>query len=401
VRKYPAPESGDVFITNHPYLATHQSDVVVCRPMFCDGQHVGFAVNIGHWTDIGGMSAGGCAGTSTHVVQDGLIIPLCKLYDRGVLIEQTCDFILTNVRLPEDDWGDLMSQIASTAIAETRVQELAQRYGLGAVLAGMDAAIAYSGARFLAKMQEIPDGIYEATDFIEDDGVSDRRYAISVKVTKTSAGFVVDFAGTAQQAPTPINAALSSARAGVFTGIIALVDPTIPVNAGIFDHIEVLAPPGTIVNATWPAPVYGCTFEMAKRVPETILMAFAAAISPGASSIHRRAKNPLGTIIMRAAKAPRPEARETTPSISGARPPTTSRSRFGNINIRCWSSATVCGMAPAGLATSGAGWAASTNTGCWQTIICPVSATGIAWRPGASRAGRTGSPIAGRSGGTA
>jgi N-methylhydantoinase B len=105
VRKYPSPAPGDVYITNHPYLATHQSDVVVCRPMFCDGAHVGFAVNIGHWTDIGGMSAGGCSGTSTHVVQDGLIIPLCKLYDRGTLIEQTCDFILQNVRLPDDDWA--------------------------------------------------------------------------------------------------------------------------------------------------------------------------------------------------------------------------------------------------------------------------------------------------------
>jgi N-methylhydantoinase B len=298
VRKYPMPEAGDVFITNHPYLATHQSDVVVCRPMFCDDAHVGFAVNIGHWTDIGGMSAGGCAGTSTHVVQDGLIIPLCKLYDRGVLIEQTVDFILTNVRLPEDDWGDLMSQIAATAIAETRVKELAQRYGLPNVLAGMDAAIAYSKARFLARMQDIPDGVYEATDYIEDDGVSARRYAICVTVTKSSAGFIVDFEGTAQQAPTPINAALSSTRAGVFTGIIALVDPSLPVNAGIFDHIEVRAPLGAIVNPKWPAPVYGCTFEMAKRVPETILMAFGKAIPERvAAGSHASGNNLAGRFI--------------------------------------------------------------------------------------------------------
>jgi N-methylhydantoinase B len=137
IRNHP----GDVYITNHPYLATHQSDVVVCRPMFCDGAHVGFSVNIGHWTDIGGMSAGGCSGTSTHVVQDGLIIPLCKLYDRGILIEQTCDFILQNVRLPDDDWGDLMSQIAATAMAEARMVELVSRYGLDGVMAGMAAAI--------------------------------------------------------------------------------------------------------------------------------------------------------------------------------------------------------------------------------------------------------------------
>ena len=184
VAKFPKPEPGDVFITNNPYLATHQSDVVVCRPMFDRDVHLGFAVNIGHWTDIGGMSAGGCAGTSTHVVQDELIIPLSRLYRRGELVEETRDFILANVRLPEDDWGDLMSQISATGVAETRIRELCSRYGSEGVLAGMEAAIDYSRERFLSRMREIPDGAYEAIDYIEDDGLTDACYAIRVKVTK-------------------------------------------------------------------------------------------------------------------------------------------------------------------------------------------------------------------------
>ncbi len=298
VGKYPLPAPGDVYITNHPYLATHQSDVVVCRPMFCDGTHVGFSVNIGHWTDIGGMSAGGCSGTSTHVVQDGLIIPLCKLYDRGTLVEPILDFILHNVRLPDDDWGDLMSQIAATALAETRMLELASRYGLQAVLAGMEAAINYSATRFKARMRDIPDGVYHASDCIEDDGVSDRRYPITVTITKSAERFAVDFAGTAAQAPTPVNAALSSARAGVFTAIIALVDPSIPVNAGIFDLIDLAAPEGCIVNARWPAPVYGCTFELAKRIPETILKAFGEKIPHRiAAGSHASGNNIAGRFI--------------------------------------------------------------------------------------------------------
>ena len=298
VAKFPTPAPGDVFITNHPYLATHQSDVVVCRPMFCDGRPIGYAVNIGHWTDIGGMSAGGCAGTSTHVVQDGLIIPLCKLYDRGALVEPVCDFILHNVRLPDDDWGDLMSQIAATTVAERRLRELAARYGRDDLLTGMQAAIDYSRERFLARMRGIPDGVYRGCDCIEDDGVSDRRYPIVVTVTKTPERFTVDFAGTARQAPTPVNAALSAARAGVFTGIIALVDPTIPVNAGIFDLIELRAPAGSIVNATWPTPVYGCTFELAKRIPETMLRAFAESL-PGrvAAGSHASGNNLAGRFI--------------------------------------------------------------------------------------------------------
>jgi N-methylhydantoinase B len=275
VAKFPEPQPGDIFITNNPYLATHQSDVVVCRPMFCDDRHAGYAVNIGHWTDIGGMSAGGCAGTSTHVVQDGLIIPLSRLYRAGVLVEETRDFILANVRLPEDDWGDLMSQISATAIAESRIQLLAQRYGVDAVIDGMSAAIDYSRTRFLAKMQGVPDGVYEAVDYIEDDGLTDARYPIKVKVTKSPQGFVIDFDGTAPQAPTPVNATFTSARASAYAAIVAIVDPATPVNAGVFELIEMWAPERTIVNAVWPAPVYGCTFEMAKRVPETILKAFA------------------------------------------------------------------------------------------------------------------------------
>jgi N-methylhydantoinase B len=276
VKKFPDPKRGDVFITNDPYLATHQPDVVVARPMFSGKSLLGYAVNIGHWTDIGGMTPGGCAGTSTHVVQDGLIIPLCHLFRRGKLVEATRDFILANVRLPEDDWGDLMSQIAATTTAETRLRWLVERYGCADVLAGMDAAIAYSRKRFLAKMAEIPNGVYRAVDFIEDDGVTDRVYPIKVAVRKSKEKFVVDFTGSAEQAPTPINASITSTRAAAFTGIIALVDPTIPVNAGIFELIEVVAPEKSITNAKWPAPVFGCTFEIAKRIPETILKAIAA-----------------------------------------------------------------------------------------------------------------------------
>jgi N-methylhydantoinase B len=276
VGKFPKPDPGDVFITNDPYLATHQPDVVVARPVFAAETHLGYAVNIGHWTDIGGMTPGGCAGTSTHVVQDGLIIPLCRLFARGELVEATRDFILANVRLPEDDWGDLMSQIAAAATAEIRLRSLVERYGVEQVLAGMAASIDYSRARFHAKMREIPDGTYEAVDYIEDDGITDRSYPIKVSIRKTQDKFVVDFTGSAAQAPTPINASITSTRAAAFTGIIALVDPTIPVNAGIFDLIEVVAPEKTITNAKWPAPVFGCTFEIAKRIPETILKAMAA-----------------------------------------------------------------------------------------------------------------------------
>lgn len=277
-RRYDTFAPGDIVMTNNPYLATHQPDCVVCRPMFYQDRQIGFAVNIGHWTDIGGMAPGGCAGTATHVVQEGLIIPICKLYQGGALNEEIRDFILENVRLPEDDWGDLQSQIAATAAAEARLRALMDRYGPDAVLDGMQETIRYSRERFLARMEAIPNGRYTAHDVMEDDGVTDRRYDIVVAIDKRDDGFTVDFTGTSPQAPTPINATITSTRAAVYAALLALVDPTLHANAGVFELIEVIAPPGSFVSATRPAPVFGCTFEISKRIPETIVKAFAQSL---------------------------------------------------------------------------------------------------------------------------
>src|SRR4029079_15470010 len=101
------------------------------------------AVNIGHWTAIGGMAPGGCAGTATPVVQEGLIISICRLYEGARINEDIRDFILENVRLQEDDWGDLQSQIAATAAAESRMRSLMDRYGCEAVLDRAEESITY------------------------------------------------------------------------------------------------------------------------------------------------------------------------------------------------------------------------------------------------------------------
>ena len=274
-QRYPSVKEGDIIMTNDPYVGTHQPDVIVCRPIFYQDRHVGFAVILGHWTDIGGAAAGGCAGTTTHVVQDGLIIPVCKLYDAGVLVEEIRDFILRNVRLPEDDWGDLQSQVAATHAAEARMRALMDRYGVEAVVDGMRQTIEYTRERFLTRLKAIPNGRYRAVEFMEDDGLTDRRYEYVVTVDKRDDGFTVDFTGTSPQAPTPINGSIGATRAATYCAIIALVDTTIPANAGIFEQVEIIAPLGTIVNARPPAPVLADTFELSKRVPEAILKAFA------------------------------------------------------------------------------------------------------------------------------
>src|SRR6185437_13002609 len=104
---YTSFDPGDVVIHNDPYAGgTHQADVVVARPMFFGDEMIGFAINRGHWVDVGGMAAGGWGGNCTHVIQEAIIIPACKLYRRGEVVREVRDLVLRNVRLPKQAWGD-------------------------------------------------------------------------------------------------------------------------------------------------------------------------------------------------------------------------------------------------------------------------------------------------------
>jgi N-methylhydantoinase B len=115
-------EEGDVYIHNDPYRGgTHQADVLVCRPMYGGGELLGFAANRGHWSDIGGMAAGGWSGAAEDVIQEGLMIPALRLMRRGVVDEDVRALLESNTRLPRQMWGDLQAQVASTIVAERRV----------------------------------------------------------------------------------------------------------------------------------------------------------------------------------------------------------------------------------------------------------------------------------------
>lgn len=254
---YDSFSPGDVIVHNDPYRGGgHQADVVVARPLFHDDVLIGFAVNRGHWLDIGGMVAGGWSGTAQHVVQEALLIPPVKLYKAGVLDREIKDFILTNVRLPRQDWGDLNAQMASCTIAQRRVEELIERYGLDMVRAAEAFALEYSRRRFLAGLGRIPNGTWSAEEFFEDDAYADQRHRIRVKVTKSPEKLVMDFTGTDSQVAAPINNSFVNTKAACYIAAVAVVDSGIPLNSGFMDSVEVIAPPGTLVHAVWPAPCF-------------------------------------------------------------------------------------------------------------------------------------------------
>src|SRR5262249_5288401 len=110
---------GDLYITNDPYEGgSHLPDMYLCRPLFTAGEPAGFLVCIAHHTDIGGRTPGGNGCDATELYQEGLRIPLVRLYDRGEPNETVFAFIERNVRIPRQVLGDLRAQLAALHIGE-------------------------------------------------------------------------------------------------------------------------------------------------------------------------------------------------------------------------------------------------------------------------------------------
>jgi N-methylhydantoinase B len=272
-------DEGDVFLISDPYVAgLHQSDVVVIRPIFVDDELLAFAANRAHWLDVGGMAAGGWAGTATHVVQEGLRIPAIRIIRRGEVDEPMRDLILANVRLPRADWGDFQSQVASTLTAEKRLRALTDRHGREVVEAGFRSALEYSRTRFLAGLAELPHGSWKASEVIEDDGRGGGPYEIRVTVTASPEQITADFTASDPQVDAPVNCTHISALSAVCTACIAVVDPDVPLNDGFLDLIELVTEPGTIVHPVFPAPVFFSTADPSNKVCEAVLKSFAQVV---------------------------------------------------------------------------------------------------------------------------
>ncbi len=248
---------GDIYITNDPYSGggTHLSDVSIIAPIFHDGRLVAFAANKGHWTEVGGMAAGSWTTNSTEVYQEGLQFPCIKLFDRGEPIQSLIDLIRANVRTPDMTIGDMYAQVASMRIAERRFREMCDKYGVGLVLRGIDALLDYSEVLTRQELKKLPDGVYEAVDFIDDDGIGHGPFEVRVKVTIEGDAIVCDFSGTHEQVPGPVNCARTGLHSAARAVLMALTDPSIPANEGCFRALQVVCPDGTIFTCHRPAPV--------------------------------------------------------------------------------------------------------------------------------------------------
>jgi N-methylhydantoinase B len=288
-------DEGDVFISNDPHVAggTHLPDVNIATPVFVDGKVLAFVCTIAHHADIGGMCPGSMDGCMTEIYQEGLRMPVMKLLRRGTLNRELMDFILLNVRVPEERQGDYFAQIAAVHMGQRRLMELVKTYSAPVLEAAFDEIIERTNRRMRQAIRDIPDGSYTFEDVVDDDGLGTYDIPIKVRVDVSGDDIFFDFTGTASQVPGNINAPLNATHASVCYILKALLDPDIPNNQGVRDAVKLNMPPGTIGNAVFPAAV-ATRNHLAQRLVDVVMGALAQALPERATAASNGANTSLG-----------------------------------------------------------------------------------------------------------
>jgi N-methylhydantoinase B len=249
---------GDAVMLNDPYRGgTHLPDVTIVSPIFFGEELMGFAANRAHHLDIGGTVPGSFFVEATENYQEGLRITPIKLISEGVIDQHVLTLVLNNCRLPQQMRMDLQSQVSANATAISRAQAVTERYGTDTFRAAIRTMLDTSERRTRAVIASWPDGVYEASDLIDNDGITPEPLEVKVTLTVHGDEVTVDFAGTSPQAKGPLNSVLGYTHAGVYMALQAATDPDITPNSGCYRPIRIQAPEGTVVNPRFPAACTG------------------------------------------------------------------------------------------------------------------------------------------------
>ena len=275
-------QPGDVVIVNDPFEGgNHLPDITMISPVFAgraDDKPDFFVASRAHHADVGGMTPGSLP-LSTEIYQEGIIIPPVKLYKRGVLDADLLRIVLRNVRTPDERRGDIAAQRAAAAIGERRLREMAGAFGIDEVLDYAAHLRAYSERLTRAAIQSWPDGVYAFEDVIELVE-NERVTLVPIRVSAHISGSTVtfDFAGTAPVMNGSLNAVIAIAQSACYYVVRCLVGDQVPMNAGCFAPVRVVAPENTVVNALSPAAVAGGNVETSQRITDVVLGALAQAL---------------------------------------------------------------------------------------------------------------------------
>lgn len=267
---------GDILVTNDAYTTgSHLNHFTFTMPVFHEEKLIGFTCCMAHWLDVGGT----LGQITTDIYSEGIQIPIVKYRRGGDVNQDLVDIIAMNVRLPERAMGDLRAQITAITTGERRYLELVRRYGWPSVDSAIAQIMDHSEALARANTRSIPDGVYEAESFMDDDGLEvGKRIPIRVKVEVKDDEMTMDFTDVAKQVKGFYNSGFTTGIACAQVAYKCLTTPTdYPVNDGSFRPLKVVMPMGTVISAERPFPMrVWMTFPM--TVIDTIFKALAKAI---------------------------------------------------------------------------------------------------------------------------
>ncbi|MGK7752719.1 MULTISPECIES: hydantoinase B/oxoprolinase family protein [unclassified Roseovarius] len=273
-----APEPGDIYIVNDPYLGgTHLMDVRFARPFYRGDRLFCWLSNTGHWPDTGGAVPGGFSASATAVEQEGLRLPPVKLFKRGKMDAEIYSIICSNIRVADQRIGDVRAQAAALDLGAERLDALMDRYGDEVVEAAIDALRDRAAQQMRRFIQEIPAGAYDSVAWIDSDGVVDEPLAIRLTVTREAEGLVFDFTGSAPPCLGPMNSVRATTLSSVYLAMRHIF-PDVPISAGAFEPLEVTGIEGTFLDAQYPRPVSGCAAEVSQRIAEAVFAALVQAL---------------------------------------------------------------------------------------------------------------------------
>jgi N-methylhydantoinase B len=264
---------GDIFIKNDPWaLAGHLNDVCVMSPIFHNGTPVAFTACVFHHSDIGGR----VSSDNHDVFEEGLFIPLVKLYKEGVLNESVLDMIRWNVRTPDEVIGDIRSQIAANHVCAEKICQMLRENGLDDLDDLADQIISRTEKSMREEIGKIPDGTYRAEGIVEQmKGGGDILIKAAIEVKGSD--ITVDLAGSSPQVDWGGNVVFNFTYAYVFMAMKSMFGPDIPNNEGCSRPLRLTAPEGTVVNCRFPAAV-AARLVIGHFLTEIIYRALSAAL---------------------------------------------------------------------------------------------------------------------------
>jgi len=276
---------GDIGFTNDPYsgyLSTHAPDLHIWKPIFHDGELLCFASGHIHNTDMGGAVPASLSRALTEIHQEGIRFKPSKLYREGVMNTELINVMMTNVRKPEQNVGDLKAFVGAMNTGERKIREMIAKFGPDILRTGFASLLDYAEHQARAILASIPDGEYFFADYADEDGPDGHpaRLCVNLKIQGDSA--VLDFTGTDPQltsslnVPTGGNPRHTLMLVGVYY-VLYTLNPGLLLNYGLTRPFTCILPEGTMVNPSFPAAV-GMRSLSCARLRSLIFGAFGLAM---------------------------------------------------------------------------------------------------------------------------